>query len=569
MKEAALRFPSLVFVIAAAALLPITAHAATFTVTTNADSGPGSLRDAIAQANATPGRDEIRSAGLRVVKIALASPLPHIAEQLVVEGTFEINGTAAGAADGLVVDADDVRLADVAVQGFAGNGIVINGNRASLYEVDLGRSYYSNEWLGNGGDGLVLAGNDAVVEGVFTYGDRNGLVITGQRNGVYGFGGGFNFQQVPTRNRDAGIWVTQTARATVLGRFGFVPLFETPPMYDAIVTSGNLGPGLRIDGAGTQVLETWALKNGGDGIRALGEGTIIRSAMTSENQRSGLIVGLHAAVEHFGGGCNGGLLIDVLGDGPTPNDLPDVDGIVNAPRLTGATSDGTVAGSLDAEPNTTYVIAFVGKPDLVACGGAVESPVLVTTDANGFAQFRHGVTTLHAKEVLAFANRVDATGRVSGISEASAPVAVTEAPSDKADLAVRITARPPAVTPGQTFQVQFTVTNNGPATAQFDAGVGADGAQLLTGGVRSAAVAGETTTATATFIASGAAGTNVRLHAGVRLAWFATPTVDPNLSNNSAAIDIPIVQSVPTLSPLALALLAVAVVAFAVARIRA
>lgn len=48
------------------------ANAATFTVTSSADSGAGTLRDAILQANALPGRDKIR---LTVI-VKPTAPLP-------------------------------------------------------------------------------------------------------------------------------------------------------------------------------------------------------------------------------------------------------------------------------------------------------------------------------------------------------------------------------------------------------------------------------------------------------------------------------------------------------------
>lgn len=58
--------------------------AAEFTVTTLADAGPGSLRAALIQANATPGEDRVRFAVEGT--IALASALPEVRDSLVVEG---------------------------------------------------------------------------------------------------------------------------------------------------------------------------------------------------------------------------------------------------------------------------------------------------------------------------------------------------------------------------------------------------------------------------------------------------------------------------------------------------
>ena len=57
-----------VCLIAAVLLLAGNSDAATFTVTTNADSGPGSLRQAVLDANATVDLDEIQvDAGVGVL----------------------------------------------------------------------------------------------------------------------------------------------------------------------------------------------------------------------------------------------------------------------------------------------------------------------------------------------------------------------------------------------------------------------------------------------------------------------------------------------------------------------
>src|SRR5262245_24322462 len=69
--------------------------AATFTVTTTADSGAGSLRDAIAQANAAPGADTIafNIAGAGGHTIVLASALPAVTDVLTIDGYTQAGST--------------------------------------------------------------------------------------------------------------------------------------------------------------------------------------------------------------------------------------------------------------------------------------------------------------------------------------------------------------------------------------------------------------------------------------------------------------------------------------------
>ncbi len=84
-------------------------HAASFTVTTTVDSGPGSLRQALTDANLAPGPDTITFAVSGT--IVLDSPLPAVADDLTVQGPgagqltvsgaylyriFDISGSAAG-----------------------------------------------------------------------------------------------------------------------------------------------------------------------------------------------------------------------------------------------------------------------------------------------------------------------------------------------------------------------------------------------------------------------------------------------------------------------------------------
>ena len=85
------------------------AAAATFTVTTTADTGAGSLRQAILDANAAAGPDTIQFSVVPsgTITIQPASALPQILEEVVIDGTtqpgwigppiVELDGTAAGA----------------------------------------------------------------------------------------------------------------------------------------------------------------------------------------------------------------------------------------------------------------------------------------------------------------------------------------------------------------------------------------------------------------------------------------------------------------------------------------
>ena len=137
---------------------------ASFVVTTTADSGPGSLREAITLSNTTPGFDDILFAipGTGVQTIALEAPLPAITDSVTIDATTQpgwsgspvvvIDGSNAGPhADGLVIASSDPIAASnvlaLGVQNFHGNGVVItgNGNLVALMEIS-----------GNKGNGVLI-----------------------------------------------------------------------------------------------------------------------------------------------------------------------------------------------------------------------------------------------------------------------------------------------------------------------------------------------------------------------------------------------------------------------------
>src|SRR5436853_4087488 len=96
-------------------LAPTASAANTLIVTNTNDSGTGSLRQAILDANNNPGLDTItfNISGTNVHTIAPSTPLPPINEPVIIDGTtqagfttnnkpvIEINGASAGAQAGL------------------------------------------------------------------------------------------------------------------------------------------------------------------------------------------------------------------------------------------------------------------------------------------------------------------------------------------------------------------------------------------------------------------------------------------------------------------------------------
>ena len=124
--------------------------ATTFTVTSTADSGAGTLRQAILDSNANPGADTIAFGivGSGGHAIGPTSPLPTITEPLTIDGytqsgssantnpasqglntvlTIEIDGTNAGASPCLFVAADDVTIRGLVVNRCTDKAVATTG----------------------------------------------------------------------------------------------------------------------------------------------------------------------------------------------------------------------------------------------------------------------------------------------------------------------------------------------------------------------------------------------------------------------------------------------------------
>lgn len=164
-----------------------------YVVTTTADSGPGSLRDAITQVNAdtshvlyaspsNPNVDEIdfnitsasdTGGGFNAKPltgasiITLHSPLPAITNATLLDATtepgygqypiIELDGTSAGSGDGLTLQASNSTVRGFIIEGFRGNGITVQGGTGNLIVNNfIGSDDTGFSPAGNAGDGILL-----------------------------------------------------------------------------------------------------------------------------------------------------------------------------------------------------------------------------------------------------------------------------------------------------------------------------------------------------------------------------------------------------------------------------
>src|SRR5205085_2166209 len=127
-----------------------TVQAATFTVTTTADAGAGSLRQAIIDANANAGPDvidfNIAPAGEKTITLAnVSGALPTIIDPVTIDGTtqpgfagkapMELNGgSVLTAVDGLKISTSNCVVRGLVINRFRSDGIEINGGGNNVVE---------------------------------------------------------------------------------------------------------------------------------------------------------------------------------------------------------------------------------------------------------------------------------------------------------------------------------------------------------------------------------------------------------------------------------------------------
>ncbi|MEM0964495.1 MAG: right-handed parallel beta-helix repeat-containing protein, partial [Bacteroidota bacterium] len=249
--------------LAASVLLAVPASAqTTFTVTTAASGGPGSLRQAIQSANAEPNGaapDTIAFdlSGTGPFTIRPTSELPLITEAVVIDGLsqpgadcstwpatllVEIDGSLAGSeSDGLLFgNGGGSTVRGVVINRFGNDGVDVEGDGGNTFTCN----YVGTDPTGmiarpNGGDGFDIDSSDNVVGGP-TPSDRNlisgngnpgslvgdGVDIdgdssepgTGERNVVQGNYIGVAVDGVtPLGNGDDGVEVQDDARDNVIG----------------------------------------------------------------------------------------------------------------------------------------------------------------------------------------------------------------------------------------------------------------------------------------------------------------------------------------------------------------
>jgi parallel beta-helix repeat protein len=430
---------------AAIAAVPA-AQAATFTVTNLDDSGPGSLRQAVLDANGAAGADVIQFQAGLTGSIVLSSG------QLLVSDSVDIQGP--GAADLAVTGLGDSRLfylySGQAVIDVTISGLTLAGGNANVGGAiaDLGENLVL--------DSVVVTGNVASVD----------VEGGGDGGGLWAEGGDGNSMSLTIRD------------STISGNI-----------------AGRNGGGIEIDNAGGPVLienstisGNDAVNGGGISLFSLGDMTILNSTISGNTagiDGGGLLVGgfygylsiLHTTVADNSAGVTGGGLFvspgpvqgrnSIFGDN-SPNDLANDAGgamfevayslVENSGSSTVISNGGNIFGqdpqlgplADNGGPTRTHLPAPT-SPVINAGDPAFTPPP--STDQRGFARVLNGRIDMGSVEVAAAgtAGTIQLTFSAANVGEAAGTVTVTATRTGGSSGAVSVTvntANGTAVAPG-------------------------------------------------------------------------------------------------------------------------
>ncbi len=254
-----------------------------YSVTSTADAGAGSLREAIENVDANGVAATIALAiGTGQQTIDLLSPLPAITAAVTIDGTtqpgysgtplIELDGAGAGTgSNGLTITGNDVTVKGLIISGFAGDGIEVTGNDALIESCYIGTDFTGTKAMGNGGAGVaVIGGATNTTIGGTTAGAGN-VISANAGDGVDDIGA--------NRSLIAGNWIGTNALGTAaLANTGdgvYVALSSSVTIGGTSVGAGNLisgnnANGVEINDSSSTLVEGNLIGLDQTGTRAIG-----------------------------------------------------------------------------------------------------------------------------------------------------------------------------------------------------------------------------------------------------------------------------------------------------------
>jgi hypothetical protein len=447
----------------------------TYTVINTNDTGAGSLRQAIIDANAhanldatTPDLIYFNIPGAGPHTIAPTSALPTITDPVIIDGLtqpgascsswpptllIELNGASAGSGvDGLTITAGNSTVRGLVINRFENNGIQISGNGSNHVECNLvGTDVTGTLDLGNSNNGVHLAfGTPNNTIGGAASGKRNLLSGNGQ-NGV-AIGGAMSGNTVQGNYLGTDVTGTIAIGNTVGVQMGSSSIIGGAGPGEGNVISGNGNAGIIIIGNGNLIQGNF-IGTQADGVNSLGNGSGLSYFEPASNNTVGgsaagaaniiaynTFSGVRFSTPPFaadGTGnafqrnaffSNGGLGIDLEALGVTANDVGDGDtgsnNLQNFPVLASANvavTQITISGSLNSTANTNFTLEFFSNtacdPSNFGEGEIFIGSATVMTDGTGNVNFSETFNVVVASGSFITSTATDPNGNTSEFSQ--------------------------------------------------------------------------------------------------------------------------------------------------------
>jgi hypothetical protein len=501
-----------------------TAGAATFVVTSTGDSGAGSLRQAILDANAAPDADQIAfdipNSWPHV--ITPITELPAITAPVLIDG-YTQPGTSANTlalghdavirivlhgdgmpGAGLTLAGPNITVRGLSITSFATAGIALSGAAATNAAIE-------GNFIGLGPFGTPGPNGVGVAFGNVSGGPshcRIGGALPSQRNVIaYNSADGVSILNDATFNAIVGNYIGVTPHGTQSAGnatgIRFHGAAGAPSSLNTIggaspgegnVISGNVGDGIALERALSIVVRGNIVGHAADGVSVLftdgpdgwaSRGHGISVGVDSSSDSGGhQIIGNLIRGNRLGGvrilsGTGTRLSenrifynqyfdIDLGGDGATPNDAADADdgpnGLQNYPVITSVVltsfSDATVTGELTSTPNTLFRIELFSNMGGTSSGFGGGEVMAGAIDVMTDAQ---GIGTFSGPASIVSGNQTltaTATSPSGSTSEFSASVS-SSAPAFQVGGTVTYNGVPlPGVTITPSYAPQWPLTTN-------------------------------------------------------------------------------------------------------------
>ena len=396
-------------------LAAVESFGATFLVTTSADSGPGSLRQAIIDANANPGKDEILNGG--AYEVALVQDLPVLQGPVFISLLGLLRPDAGTAKTGLTVSGSGVTVERLQVSRFSGDGLVLRDA--------FGAQVRSSRIWDVGGSAVVVEGGQGNQIG----GAQPYMMLPGTENYFFNLGGS--------------CVVLASDGSQVFNNYCGIGLPGDP-----VQATG--GHGVHVRGGRGNTITTNFFSNVDDGVHvSAGDAWI-------DQNESYQIRGRDIA----------------LGSASPPNDAVDADDgpnrLQNFPTLDSVARDAwtmRIRGTLQSEPNQQYEIRLYDRG--VGCSRVrTLGSFRVVTDDSGIATYDRNLRGFIGSGSAISAT---ATSLFHYATSEQSPCVQIEGNSavPDADIGLRAFVLTPAIAPGAELQILLEATNYGPTTAPY------------------------------------------------------------------------------------------------------